>query len=141
MKIHWTVDDDAEPLEAIDPLGDITISDEKGNSIIIECTYLDSWLDALLSGFIKIKSETKAEIVVPEEPAHVYLEKYDSGLTLSCSGVSTLSVTIDEMETALIATANEFVMEMRKLPRVETNTILSSIEDQVAYLKEKSGLI
>lgn len=141
MKIHWTVDDDAEPLEAIDPLGDITISDEKGNSIIIKCTYLDSWLDALLSGFIKIKSETKAEIVVPEEPAHVYLEKYDSGLTLSCSGVSTLSVTIDEMETALIATANEFVMEMRELPRAETNTILSSIEDQVAYLKEKSGPI
>lgn len=77
MKLEWSIDSVAD---GIDVVGALEISDDSGNKIEVDYTYLDSWFEAILAALPKLRSHSHLELEVVEEPDPLMLDMRDGGL-------------------------------------------------------------
>ena len=72
MKIVWHLDA-KEPIDAENLLGDITLTVMQ-RSLGERDTYIDSWLDALITGLKAVQAGQSIRIDIPEEPEPLVFE-------------------------------------------------------------------
>lgn len=70
MIVEYVLDEEGG-VDVIDPLGDLVLRDEKGESFTIENTFIDAWLLSFLETLINISIEHSIEVGVLEEQEHV----------------------------------------------------------------------
>jgi len=129
MKIVVNLDE-SETIDPIDPIGDITITDEL--TIITEkSTYLDSWFDALITGLETVKQGKNIAVEIVEEPEPIVFESWGEGMRISY-GNCTLSISqVSEFTEALKLTAKEFLNKFDRQGEFDSNNLFNVIRDFV----------
>ncbi|MGD9589689.1 MAG: hypothetical protein AB7Q37_14880 [Pyrinomonadaceae bacterium] len=106
MEIILTYDKEGG-IDPLDLLGDITISAD--GTISEACTYLDSWMHALIEGIVAMDLNSKYSVDLMDEPDELRFEKSDDRLTIRY-GTQRLSVTpLEEFRRCLKKSATEMV--------------------------------
>jgi hypothetical protein len=78
--IEWHLYDE-EPIDPVDPLGNITINGDKG--ILKEQNlFLDTFLEALVEGLKSIETENVSNVDIVDEPDELVFLKYDKGIQI-----------------------------------------------------------
>ena len=65
--------DKGSGVDAMDPFGDIEMTDEH-STIVLRTTYLDSWFEALVRALDGIQIGAKLTVAIPEEPKPLHID-------------------------------------------------------------------
>jgi hypothetical protein len=118
--------------DAIDPLGDLTISDGI-STIAIRTTYLDSWLAALISGYNQSRNENHVNVEVSEEPQQISINVLPSGLlSISYENQTLTPQPPQELKFALRGAAQYLLEALDTLPTSWRNTFLDPIREFIS---------
>jgi hypothetical protein len=114
-------------LDAIDPLGDLTISDG-ASTIAIRTTYLDSWLAALISGYNRSRQTNHINVEVSEERQAISINILPSGLlSISYENQTLMPQLPQEVKVALKGAAQYLLRALDTLPSSHRNAFLDPI--------------
>lgn len=130
MDIHWTLATD-DGIDAANPLGSITISDDDGGTILQEAIYLDAWFEAVLTGLRGIASGEPEILILVEEPDPLELRREDDTLVMVLDGY-TVRASLREAEEEIRAEALEFLKAVRRSAGWEQNETLLSLQRLLA---------
>jgi hypothetical protein len=133
MKMEWGIDEKAD---GIDILGFIKMSDDSGNEIEINYTYLDSWFESLLSGFEKLHTDPCIRVDIVEEPHPVLLKMVDGGLQICYRNRIITIESLKNAEIALRRETNGFLKKAALLPGSEKNEVLDQIRGYLSNVAE-----
>ena len=112
--IEWKLDDEYE-LDGDDPLGEVRISGEEG-CIVESCTYLDSFLEALINGISQIDNSNQKISVDPMvEPDNIDLEYIDNVLRISYGSQCAFIHDLKQMKNALTKAVRRLVEKIDDL--------------------------
>jgi RHS repeat-associated protein len=126
VKISFTFDDGAG-VNAMDPVGDLIISDGRSD-VVVKTTYLDSWLEALIRAYKRVRAEEHVTVRVPEEPQPILIDGLPDGrLTITRSGKAVLAEAPEALEAALKAVSRSFLDAIQELPETSRNKIIDPI--------------
>jgi hypothetical protein len=126
IKISFTFDSDAG-VNAIDPVGDLLISDGR-SLVLLKTTYLDSWLEAMISAQSQAKVAKHLRVGVPEEPEPVLIDRLPDGqLKITYRGKTVVADAPEALEAALRTASRSFLEAIRESPERERNKIIDSI--------------
>jgi hypothetical protein len=119
-------------LDLMDPLGDITISDGS-SSIVLNTTYLDSWLAALIAGYKRVRGANHVSVEVAEEPIALHIEVTPNGLlSISYEDQALIPQPPEALEAAL-KKASKFLLEaLGTLPDGPRNSFLDPIREFIS---------
>jgi hypothetical protein len=124
IKLH--LDEDCG-LDEIDVLGDLIISDNR-STIVVNTTYVDSWLAELIDAADRLAKESHVEVAAPEEPVRIRLELgSDNRVTLSLKDQIVVADSMSDFSAALKGAAKSLLDAVGNLPRSRENTILDPI--------------
>jgi hypothetical protein len=126
-------------LDLIDPLGDITISDGS-SSIVLNTTYLDSWLAALIAGYKRVRGANHVSVEVAEEPIPLHIEVTPNGmLSISYEDQALIPQPPEALEAAL-KKASKFLLEaLGTLPDGPRNSFLDPIREFISTGSNGAG--
>jgi hypothetical protein len=119
-----------EAIDPIDPLGNIIITDGK-KTIQEEDTYIDSWIDALITGLKNLQEGKNAAVDLVEEPEPILFESQQSGVRISYGDRSVFSRDLAEFSDALKQVAREFLDKINYQRDSDHNELLKLIGDFV----------
>lgn len=95
--------------DAMDPLGDIELTDSH-SSLLISTTYLDSWLESMIQAIDRIRSGATFQISVPEEREILRLSVgIDDQITIRHENNVVVARDRKEFETALREACKHFL--------------------------------
>jgi hypothetical protein len=113
-------------VDPINPSGEIVISD--GEVRISErCVYLDSWLDALITGLKEVEAGKSASVDLVEEPDSLLLEPQNGGLKLTYRDTTIAVNSIDEFRQALKSASVDFLRKLDAAEEDGESELLKSI--------------
>jgi hypothetical protein len=136
MKIAWRLDEEI-PLDPENLLGDITLSN--GDTVLQERqTYLDSWLDALITGLQAVQGGKAIRVDIPEEPEPLVFEPVEKGVRLSYRAMAIEVESVEAFHCALLLAATTFLQTLAGVEGWERNALLHGIRDFVSNLQEVS---
>ena len=136
MKIVWRLDEEM-PLDPENLLGDITLS--HGDIVLQERqTYIDSWLDALITGLQAVQAGKAICVDIVEEPAPLVFEPVERGVRLSYRAMAIEVKSLEALHSALLLTASAFLQKLARVKGWERNTLLHNIRDFVSNSQEVS---
>jgi len=136
MKIAWRLDEEM-PLDPEHLLGDITLS--HGDTVLQERqTYLDSWLDALITGLQAVQGGKAIRVDIPEEPDPLVFELVEKGVRLSYRAMGIEVESVKALHCALLLAATAFLQRLAGVDGWERNALLHSIRNFVGNLQEVS---
>lgn len=136
MKIAWRLDEEM-PLDPESLLGDIILSDE--DTVLQEQqTYIDSWLDALITGLQAVQVGKAIRVEIPEEPDPLVFEPAERGVRLSYRATAIEVKSVEALHNALLLTASAFLQKLARVKGWERNTLLHNIWDFVSHSQEVS---
>jgi hypothetical protein len=119
-------------LDAIDPLGDLTISDGV-STITVKTTYLDSWLAALVAGYNQAREANHVTVEVPEEPQPLLIDVTPEGLlSISYENQTLIPQAPKELKAALRRAAQTLLSAVDTLPDSQRNTFLDPIREFIS---------
>jgi hypothetical protein len=137
MKIEWHLDMG----EALDPdnlLGDITLSDAQ-TRLEERDTYIDSWLEALITGLQAVQAGQSISVDIPEEPAPLAFIPVGKGVHIAYR-TSVLNVeSLEELRRAVCIAAEVLLRQVAAVQGGESNPPINSIRDFVGKEREASG--
>jgi len=111
----------------LDPLGRLAISDDN-SEIVVDPTYFDSWLAALIDAFQRIQTTNHVVVEVSEEPKPLQIDISANGqIVFSYEGREVGASGRKEFENALSAAANSFLNELKESPGVSQNRFIDPI--------------
>jgi hypothetical protein len=126
-------------LDAIDPLGDLTISDGI-SSIAIKTTYLDSWLAALISGYNQSRDANRVAVEISEEPQPLLIEVTPAGLlSISYENQTLVPQPPQDLKAALRGAAQYLLKALDSLPDSQRNTFLDPIREFISTESNGTG--
>lgn len=129
MQIAITLDE-SEKIDPIDPIGDITITDDT-TTITEKSTYLDSWFDALITGLKAVKQGKNMAVEIVEEPEPIVFEPWEEGMQISYRDKYISISQISEFTTALKIAANDFLNKLDSQAEFNSNDLIQVIRDFV----------
>jgi hypothetical protein len=128
-------------LDAIDPLGDLTISDGI-STIAIKATFLDSWLAALISGYNQSRDASRVTVEISEEPQSLLIEVTPAGLlSISCENQKLLPQPPQDLKDALRDAAKTLLKALGSLPDSQRNTFLDPIREFISNGSNGAGSV
>ena len=101
-------------------------------------TYLDSWLDALITGLKAVQAGQRARIDIPEEPEPLVFEPVGKRVRIAYRTMTLEAESIEELHSALRLAAQEFLQTLAAVEGGDSTTLLSSIRDFVCSAQEAS---
>jgi hypothetical protein len=125
LTIRCAFDEEFGP-DGVDPLGNIVIADDC-SAILIETTYLDSWLAALIDTLphLSVVGHFKVEA---EEPDPVDIEVIaDGSLHISYRQQRVVAARVREFEFALRSAVGAFLGKLENSPNVARNRLIDPI--------------
>jgi hypothetical protein len=125
MEIRITLDEEDE-FDPVDPGGAISIV-SNGQAISARYVYLDSWLEALITGLKEIEAGRAANVDLIEEPDPLEFDPLNGGLKITYRNTTVMVKSIDEFREALRKAAKDFLDQMKPYERTENNQLLNSI--------------
>jgi hypothetical protein len=131
MKITWHLDTE-ELLDAENLLGDITLTVGQ-RSLGERDTYIDSWLDALITGLKAVQAGQSTRIDIPEEPEPLIFEPVGKRVRVSYRTMMIELESVDELHSALRLAAQAFLQKLAAVEGGESNPLLRSIHDFVCH--------
>jgi hypothetical protein len=131
IDIKLTFEEDTG-LDGVDPVGDITISDGS-SSIVLDMTYLDSWLTALIAGYKRVRGANHVAVEVAEEPAALHIDVTPKGLlSISYENQTLIPQSPEALEVAL-KNASKFLLDaLDTLPDSPRNSFLDPIREFIS---------
>ena len=130
MKIAWRLDEEM-PLDPENLLGDITLSNE--STVLQERqTYLDSWLDALITGLQAVQAGKARRVDILEEPDSLLVEPVEKGVRLSYRAMAIEVESVEALHDALLLAATAFLQKLAGVEGWERHTLLHGIHDFVS---------
>ena len=136
MKIAWRLEEEM-PLDPENLLGDITLSN--GATVLQERqTYLDSWLDALITGLRAVQGGKAIRVDVPEEPDPLVFEPVEKGVRLSYRDMAMEVESLEAFHCALRLAATALLQRLAGVEGWERNALLHGIRDFVSNLQAAS---
>jgi len=137
MKITWHLDEEV-PLDQENLLGDITLSN--GHTVLQERqTYIDSWLDALITGLQAVQAGKAMRVDILEEPDALVFEPVEKGVRLSYRALALDVESVEALHDALLLAATAFLQKLTGVEGWERNAVLHSIRDFVSHPQEVSS--
>jgi hypothetical protein len=137
MKITWHLDEEM-PLDPENLLGDITLSN--GHTVLQEQqTYIDSWLDALITGLQAVQAGKAIRVDILEEPDALVFEPVEKGVRLSYRALALDVESVEALHDALLLAATAFLQKLTRVEGWERNAVLHSIRDFVSHPQEVSS--
>lgn len=119
-------------LDAVDPLGDLTISDGV-STITIKTTYLDSWLAALIAGYNQSRVANHVTVEISEEPQPLLIDVSSEGLlSISYEDQTLIPQAREDLKAALKRAAESLLNALNPLPDVRRNTFLDPIREFIS---------
>jgi hypothetical protein len=100
-----------EGIDPIDPSGEILISDG-GVRIWEKHVYLDSWLDALITGLKEVEAGKSASLDLVEEPDPLMLQPQNGGIKLTYRDTTVSVDSIDEFRWTLRSASVAFLRKL-----------------------------
>ena len=139
MKIIWRLDE-ARPLDPENLLGDITLSN--GHTVLQERqTYIDSWLDALITGLQAVQAGKAIRVDIPEEPDALVFEPVEKGVRLSYRALALEVESVEALHGALLLAATALLQELAEVEGWERHALLHGIRDFVSNPQEVSSKV
>ena len=136
MKIVWRLDEEM-PLDPESLLGDIILSN--GDTVLQEQqTYIDSWLDALITGLQAVQVGKAIRVEILEEPDSLVFEPVERGVRLSYRAMAIEVESVEAFHGALLLTATAFLQNLAGVKGWERNTLLHGIRNFVSNAQEVS---
>ena len=127
MQIAWRLDEE----ESIDPnnlIGDIVLSD--GRTTLNERdTYIDSWLDACITGMHAVQAGKKVCIDIPEEPDPLIFEPLENGVRIAYRTVVLEVENLTAFRDALHTAVQALLGKLAPIQGSEHNRLLHGIRD------------
>ena len=134
MKIAWRLDEEM-PLDPENLLGDITLSN--GPTVLQERqTYIDSWLDALITGLQAVQVGKAIQVDILEEPDPLVFEPVEKGVRLSYRAMAIEVESVEAFHGALLLTATAFLQNLAGVKGWERNALPHGIRDFVSNSQE-----
>src|SRR5262245_32838875 len=137
MKIEWHLDMG----EALDPdnlLGDITLSNAQ-TRLEERDTYIDSWLEALITGLQVVQAGQSISVDIPEEPTPLAFIPVGKGVHIAYRA-SVLNVeSLEELRRAVCIAAEALLRQVATAQGGERNPPINSIRDFVGKERKASG--
>jgi hypothetical protein len=125
------------PLDPENLLGDITLSN--GHTVLQERqTYIDSWLDALITGVQAVQAGKAIRVDIPEEPDALIFEPVEKGVRLSYRALALEVENVEALHDALQLAATAFLQKLAGVEGWERNALLHSIRAFVSNSQEVS---
>ncbi len=125
LRINIAFDEELGP-GGLDPLGKLIISDGE-TEILIDTTYLDSWLTGLIDGLQQLRTKTHV-IVESEEPTPIEMDiATDGRLIISHNGKKVVAGGLKELEFALRIAVNRFLSDLKDSPEASQNRLIDPI--------------
>jgi hypothetical protein len=134
MKITWHLDTEG-PIDSENLLGDITLTVEQ-RSLGERDTYIDSWLDAFITGLKAVQAGQSIRIDIPEEPEPLIFEPVGKRVRVSYRTMMIELESIDELHGALRIAAQEFLQQLADVEGGDSNPLLRSLHDFVCHAQE-----
>ena len=139
MRIVWRLDEEM-PLDPESLLGDIILSD--GDTVLQEQqTYIDSWLDALITGLQAVQVGKAIRVEILEEPDPLVFEPVERGVRISYHAMAIEVKSVEALHSALLLTATAFLQKLAGVKGWERNTLLHGIRDFVSNPQEISSQV
>src|SRR5258708_7920885 len=119
---------DEDGLDRVDPSGQISIiADDE--AISAAYVYLDSWLDALITGLRAVEAGRSADIDLVEEPDPLIFQPQNGGLRITYRDKTLTLKSINEFHQALREAAKDFVDTLTPHQGTTGNQLLDSIRN------------
>ncbi|MGK7876867.1 MAG: hypothetical protein AB4426_27330 [Xenococcaceae cyanobacterium] len=129
MKIEWNLDEE-EGLDPIDPLGNITLKDEQ-RTLREECTYLDSWFYAFITGIQRVQAGNSITVDLVEESDPLIFEPSKGRIKISYQNQAIVVSNINEFICILRQSAKDFLLKLDQIQGFANNHLLYYIRDFV----------
>ena len=114
-------------VDPIDPSGEILISDEGGVRIWEKHVYLDSWLDALITGLKEVEAGKSASIDLVEEPVPIMIQPQNGGIKLTYRDTTVSVGSIEEFRRTLRSASVDFLRKWDAAGKAGETELLNSI--------------
>jgi hypothetical protein len=125
LTIECSFDEEFGPV-GMDPLGKIAIADEH-SQILIENTYLDSWLAALIDTLHRLSTIGRVSLETEERDSMEIEAAPDGNIAISYRDQKLTAKSRRELELALRSAVNAFLEEIKLCPDVSQNRIIDPI--------------
>ena len=139
MQIEWRLEMGAA-LEPENLVGDITLS-EAQTSFGERDTYIDSWLEALITGLQAVQMGQRRCVDIPEEVAALVFTPVDQGVQIAYRTMVLHVESIDELQRAVYVAAQALLQRLATVEGWETNPLLRGIGDFVCQARATSGAL
>lgn len=111
MQIRFILDEQ-HGIDPVDPSGSIEITD--GHNLISEkYVYLDSWLDALITGLKTVEDGKSVTVDLVEEPDQLTFEPHNGGLKMQYRESRLMFKSVRDFEAILRTALNDFLNQAR----------------------------
>ena len=126
---------EAEEFDPENPTGDIQITDGT-NTIWQEHVYLDSWLDALISGLKEVEAGRSVSVDLVEEPDPLVLQPEHGGMKLTYAETTLYVNSIADFRQTLTRAGIDFLDQLHTVDEATDtellNTIRTFVKNEVA---------
>jgi hypothetical protein len=117
MKIEWLLAEE-EPIDPENLLGEIILTE--GEATILERnTYVDSWLEALITGVNAVQKGKRVTVEILEEPNPLVFEPLNGGMRLSYQNTVIIIDKIENFIRGLRLAAHDLLMKLDKIAGAE----------------------
>jgi hypothetical protein len=117
-----------EGIDPIDPSGEILISDG-GVRIWEKHVYLDSWLDALITGVKEVEAGKRVSLDLVEEPDPLMFEPEGGGIKLTYRDTTVSVDSIDEFRRTLRSASVGFLRKLEAAGKDYETELRNSIRE------------
>lgn len=125
MDVQYTLDNE-DGIDPTDPLGNLTIRDDKGFSLFLAETFIDVWLISLIRAIVSIRSRESLKVEVLEEPYFILITEDNGFLNLECEGRS-IRLNSEKARHYFIESAKSLVDELSKYDGHERNAAIDEL--------------
>jgi hypothetical protein len=120
LTIQCIFDEEVGP-SGMDPLGRLVIADGQ-SEVVVEPTYFDSWLAALIDALPRLSSSRHVSVAIPEEPKPLEIDVSSNGhLVISYKDQKTVAQGKKEFESALRLAVSSFLDVLKNSPEASRN--------------------
>lgn len=130
MRVQYVLDEEGG-IDPEDPLGDLLLADDAGNSIFLKETFIDVWLVSFIKSILKIHSNESLQVEVLEEPYGVLLKRKEDELIFSYRSATLKTDCIDALS-AFKNVSRCFIHELSMYSGVEKNASIHELEGLLA---------
>jgi hypothetical protein len=124
--------DQEDGRDAIDPLGDLTMSDG-ASTIVASTVYLDSFLAALISAYNQSSTATHVAVEISEESHLLLIDTTPAGwLSISYENHKLAPQPRQDLKAALLVAARYLLSSLASLPDSKRNSFMNPIREFVA---------